>query len=218
MATSSLAVGGYCPFIDGNVAALSTQAFANPQLGPLAMRLLAQGFSPQKVIRELESHDQFFDYRQVMIVDRGASADAWTGEKTPPWAGHELGEGFVAAGNALTGPAVIAAMAQSFRDSVDEPLAERLLGAVEAGQDAGGEPRAARSASLAVYERADYTLLDLRVDAHHEPIAQLRRIYTLYTPFIPIHAVRAWQPDELTIEIHDAPYARADIQELWSEI
>ena len=129
-----------------------------------------------------------------------------------------MGDGFVAAGNALTGPGVIEAMAQAFRDSEHEPLADRLLGAVEAGQGAGGEPRAARSASLAVYEREEFPNIDLRVDAHHEPIAQLRRLYSLYTPFIPIHDVRANQPDELTIEIHDAPYGRADIQEIWNAI
>ena len=76
MATSSLAIGGYCPFIDGTVGALSTQAFAQPQLGPVALRLLRQGFSPRKVLHELEGHDRFFDYRQVMIVDLGAIADA----------------------------------------------------------------------------------------------------------------------------------------------
>ena len=219
MATSSLAVGGYCPFIDGNVAALSTQAFANPQLGPVAMRLLGLGLAPDKVLRDLDEHDQYFAYRQLMIVNRDGIVGAWTGDKTPPWAGHEVGEGFMAAGNALVGREVVGAMADSFRGSEQQDLAARLLLAVEAGREAGGEPRAPRSASLAVYERQDYPLVDLRVDAHHKPIEQLRRLYGLYEPFIPIYyQLRAKEPDKLTIEIHDEPFSRRPIQELWDAI
>ena len=219
MATSSLAVGGYCPFIDGNVAALSTQAYANPQLGPLAMRLLELGLSPDKVLRDLDDHDQYYAYRQLMIVACDGTVGAWTGEKTPPWAGHELEEGFVAAGNALVGREVVQAMAESFRSSEQLDLAERLLLAVEVGKETGGEPRAPRSAYLAVYERQDYPLVDLRVDAHHEPIEQLRRLYGVYKPFIPIYyQLRARKPDKLTIEIHDEPFARPAIKKLWDAI
>ncbi len=195
IATYSLAVGGYCPFIDPKVAALSTQAFANPQLGPLAMRLLEMGFSPAKAIQELGDHDPHIDYRQVGIVDRSGTAAAMTGVHTLPWSGHKVGDGYVAMGNVLAGEQVVDAMAKAFEGSEKLDLEERLLRSVEAGRDAGGQPQGQRSAGLHLYDREDYALMDLRVDAHDEPVGELRRVYTLYKPYVPLYYdLRAKEP------------------------
>ena len=196
LATYSLAVGGYCPFIKSNLAALSTQASANPQLGPLAMRLLEMGYSPAKVIHEMESHDQYIEYRQLGIVYKDGTAVARTGSKTRAWAGHVVGDGFVAMGNVLVGQQVVQAMARAFEETLEQDLELRLLAALEAGRDAGGQPQGQRSSALIVHDREDYALMDLRVDVNDEPVGELRRHYELYKHYIPLYDMRAKQPDK----------------------
>ena len=194
ISTGSLAVGGYCPFVKANTAALATQSFANPQLGPLAMRLLESGFSTEKVMKELEDHDPYFHYRQIGIVDRNGSVAVRTGQNSRDWKGHVVGDGFVAMGNFLAGEQVVQAMARTFQEYVEEELEERLLSSVEAGRDAGGQmrgvegmPQGQRSSTLIVYEYEEYPLVDLRVDDHDEPEAELRRVYTAYKPLISLY-------------------------------
>lgn len=194
LATYSLAVGGYCPSIKTHVGALSTQAFANPQLGPVAMRLLEMGFSPEKVLRELEEHDQYIEYRQVGIIDRNGVAACKTGSLAPTWAGHIVGEGFVAMGNRLAGEHVVEAMADSFTNTGNKELQERLVSAVEAGRDAGGQPQGQRSAALILHGREDYPLMDLRVDSHDSPEQELRRLFEEYIPYVPYYIQRHYEP------------------------
>ena len=195
IATGSLAVGGYCPFIVSDLAALSTQASANPQLGTLAIRLLGMGFSPTKVIQELEGHDPYIEYRQLGIVDKDGKAVARTGNKTRPWAGHIVDDGFLAMGNVLAGEQVVGDMVRVFRETIELDLEERLMRAVEAGRDAGGQPDGQRSAALVVHEREEYPLLDLRVDDNDEPVGELRRVYTVYKPYVPLYYhIRAKEP------------------------
>ena len=196
IATYSLAVGGYCPFIKSSVAALSTQAYASPRLGPVAMGLLEAGRRPDEVIGELEKDDNYFDYRQIGIVDRHGAAAAHSGSKTRKWAGHILGDGFVAMGNALAGAPVIQAMAEAFKVSEAEELDERSLRAIEAGREAGGQGHLReRSAGLMVHDPDQELNLDLRVDAHESAIDELRRVHTAYTPYVAYYELRARDPD-----------------------
>jgi len=200
IATYSLGVGGYCPFFAPGRGVVSSQAFADPSLGTLARSLLALGYAPAKVLRELEGQDPHFAYRQVGVVDATGRADCHTGARTRPWAGHEVGDGFVAMGNVLAGPATVAAIAQAFRATAGQALDERLLRALEAGRDAGGQAAAdgshltERSAALAIYERAEHAWLDLRVDAHERAVDELRRIHGLYAPYVPYYELRAKDP------------------------
>ena len=96
IATYSLGVGGYCPFIERGVAALSTQAFANPALGPEAMAALREGTEPERVLSGLARSDPGFAWRQVVIANRDGGVAAHTGPHTRPWSGHVTGEGFAA--------------------------------------------------------------------------------------------------------------------------
>ena len=191
--TWSLAVGGYCPVINANLAALSSQAAADPRLGRLAMGLLELGFSPAKVIEELRDHDPHFEYRQVGIVDREGRVAVHTGV-TRPWAGHIIGDGYLAMGNTIDSERVVQAMARSFDESEELDLDERLLLSLEAGRDAGGQqaahpeaPNQDRSAALIVYELEEYALMDLRVDLHETAIQELRRVRDEYKPYIPLY-------------------------------
>lgn len=216
IATYSLAVGGYCPWVDGAVAAMSTQANVNLKLGPLAMRLLDAGFSPQKVLAELDADDPDFHYRQVAIVDRNGACAAHSGTHARDWKGHICGEGFVAMGNVLAGSEVAQAMAHAFEESRDQDLDERLLLALEAGRDAGGQGNEAgehlteRSAGLRVHAGETYSELDLRVDVHDRAVDELRRVHTIYKPYVPYYALRHRDPKNTPPQVrwvreHESP-------------
>ena len=200
--TYSLAVGGYCPQVRGQLGAVSTQAFVNLKLGRLALNLLAQGFGAPKAMAELAAEDAKFDYRQVGLVDADGTAVVHTGAKTQAWSGHVTGPGFLAMGNVLAGEGVVQAMAEAFTADEGRDLDERLLSALEAGRDAGGQQAAdgthltERSAALIVHAHRDYGELDLRVDVRPEAVDELRRLHTLYKPYLPYYELRHHSPEK----------------------
>jgi uncharacterized Ntn-hydrolase superfamily protein len=208
IATYSLAVGGYCPWVDGGVGAISTQANVNLKLGPLGMRLLAMGFAPRKVLSELASDDQSFSYRQIGIIDRVGRALAHTGPDARDWKGHHCGDGYLTMGNGLVGEHVIDAMASAFESTTDQSLDERLLASLEAGRDAGGQGdavdghRPERSAGLHIYNGEPYPEMDLRVDVHDTAVEELRRIHTAYKPYIPYYELRHRDPEHTPAQHH----------------
>ena len=194
MATSSPAVGNRCSFVsrDGAVAA---QAVAEPRLGIFGLRLLESGYSPKKVIAELTSSDDWPGKRQFGIVDRDGRSAAFTGEGNMVWAGHIAGENFVAMGNVLAGPQVVEAIAEAFHDDETQELEERLVRAIEAGRDAGGQEEGQTSASLLTFGQEIYSRCDLRVDISDEPVKELRRIFDWYKPLLPYFEERARNPN-----------------------
>ena len=202
IATYSIGVGGYCPFIERGVAALSTQAFANPALGPLAVAALREGMDAEAVLDRLAAQDPGFAFRQVVISTAGGHVAAHTGPHTRPWSGHVTGEGFAVFGNVLAGEGTIEAMAAAWRDGAGDDLPERLLAALEAGRDAGGQANAEgthlteRSAALIVRGPDIVEDLDLRVDLHDAAVNELRRIYERYRVYLPYYALRARSPAE----------------------
>jgi uncharacterized Ntn-hydrolase superfamily protein len=200
IATYSLGVGGYCPLVRTGVAALVCQAYGDPRLRTPAMRHLEVGHDPAATIELLRGLDGFFDYRQVGIVDREGRVGAWTGPKARGFAGHRIGAGYVALGNALAGEQVVEAIAQGFGDRADLDLDERLLQALEAGRDAGGQQLAGgahmteRSAALIVHDRDEYPRMDLRVDLHETAVDALRTVRDAYFPYIDYYDMRIKDP------------------------
>lgn len=200
IATYSLGVGGYCPFYARGAAVLSTQAFANPGLGPLALRSLSANRSPSQTLGDLAAADPGFEYRQVGIVAADGTVAMHTGSTCRPWAGHEMGEGFAAFGNVLAGPATVTAIAAAYRASAGQDLAERLLLALRAGRDAGGQAAAdgahltERSSALSVRGEDIVNDIDLRVDLHDDAVTELRRVYAGYAPYLEYYALRARDP------------------------
>ena len=196
--TSDLAVGSRCAHVRPLAGAVATQATTDPRLGHLALRLLDMGYSAERVIQELEASDPHIERRQLGVVDRDGNASARTGSLNQPWAGHIAARNHVALGNVLAGEQVVQAMADAFVGSETESLEERLLQAMEAGQEAGGEARDGtpyHSAALIVYGSLPFPLVDLRVDEHPEPLVELRRILGLYSPKIEYFALRASDPE-----------------------
>jgi len=179
------AVGAVVPWAKAGVGAIATQAFGNTTYGPRGLALLESGKPARDVVEELTSTDEGRDRRQLGIVDARGNAHAFTGAECQPWAGHEVGPNFAAQGNILVSEATVAAMANAFRDTPGM-LGERLMRALEAGQEAGGDSRGMQSAAiLVVKEGGGYAgfndrYCDLRVDDHVAPIAELRRIFDLW--------------------------------------
>ncbi|MCS7225139.1 MAG: DUF1028 domain-containing protein [Armatimonadetes bacterium] len=184
VASRFLAVGAVVPFAKSKVGAIATQSYANTTYGPKGLSLLAKGWSATQVLSRLLKDDPERELRQVGIVDAKGRAAAFTGKKCLPWAGHIVGDGFAVQGNILSGPQVIQQMAQVFQKSTGS-LAERLMAALEAGEDAGGDARGKQSAAiLVVRQKGGYLglndrFIDLRVDDHPEPVKELKRILGL---------------------------------------
>jgi uncharacterized Ntn-hydrolase superfamily protein len=163
--TNPLSVGGRCPFIRANVAAVSTQAYTDPGLGPLAIDLLTMGHAPHKVLKELgETDGEHFAWRQVGIVDRHGRAAVHSGAQCKPHTAAITGAGYLVMGNYLLTDRVVPAMDRAWHASEGRPFEERLLAAVIAGRDEGGDLGGHRSACLLVYDTERYARTDLRVD------------------------------------------------------
>jgi uncharacterized Ntn-hydrolase superfamily protein len=188
IASRFFAVGALCIHTRRAVGALSTQALMNPLYGPEGLAQLAAGRSAQEVVNHLTNADEGRSQRQLHVLPATGMPAAHTGSHCVDWCGHLLFPDFSVAGNMLAGAAVIESTAQAFQDSRGLPLAERLLAAMAAGEAAGGDKRGKQAAALRIHGDEDYPQLDIRVDDHAEPIAELARLYEKslerYQPFI----------------------------------
>jgi uncharacterized Ntn-hydrolase superfamily protein len=177
VSTAVPGVGGICPFIAPNVGAVSTQSWVNPYLGIDGVALMSRGMRAKAALEKLIAKDPGRDVRQVGVVDKAGESAAFTGKDCVPWAGHLTGANFAVQGNMLVGEATVKAMAETFARTQELTLPERLLAVLESGQAAGGDKRGRQSAALKVYYREEFPYLDLRVDEHRHPVAELRRIF-----------------------------------------
>ncbi|GAB4190864.1 MAG: DUF1028 domain-containing protein [Roseiflexaceae bacterium] len=211
VASKFLSVGSVVPWAQAGAGAVATQALANISYGPRGLQLMAAGAPAEEALRALLADDEGHDHRQIGLVDTRGRAAAHTGAACMDWAGHTVGDGFAAQGNILAGPEVVAAIAQSFQ-AADGELAERLLAALHAGDQAGGDRRGRQSAALYVartggsYGGLLDRYIDLRVDDHLDPVPELARLLGLHrfylTPprhedLLPIDAAVARELQEL---------------------
>ena len=182
VATSSkaLAAGAMVPYCRAGAGAIASQSFVNPYLGIDGLALLEQGLAAQRALERVISDDPGRDLRQLAVVDKDGRVAAHTGDMCIPWAGQRLGGGYVCLGNILVGEPVVEAMARAFDTSLSEELPERLLRAIEAGQEAGGDRRGRQSAGMMVVAQEEYPYCDLRVDDHPDPVLELRRVFEVY--------------------------------------
>ena len=192
VATSSkaLAAGGMVPHCRAGVGAIASQSFVNPYLGIDGLEFLAQGLPAERAIERLIEDDPGRALRQIAVVDKDGRAAAYTGEKCIPWAGQVSGAGYVCRGNMLEREEVVQSMARAFETTLIEELPERLVQALEAGQEAGGDRRGRQSAGIIVVSEELYPSCDLRVDDHADPVPELRRVFEVYKreqiPFLQI--------------------------------
>jgi uncharacterized Ntn-hydrolase superfamily protein len=217
VATRFFAVGALCPHGDGGIGALCSQALMNPTYGPRALRLLRDGIPAATVVEVLTHTDPGREARQLHVHDAAGGIAAFTGEACVPWCGHAICDGFSVAGNMLAGPEVIAETARVFEASAGLSLPLRLIAALKAGEAAGGDKRGRQSAALRIYTTEEYPALDLRVDDHADPLAELERLEAVsrerFVHFAKFLATRAspggvWDRDFINAEIERATAAK----------
>jgi uncharacterized Ntn-hydrolase superfamily protein len=180
-----LAVGSLVGWAEPEVGAVATQAFANPRYGPEGLAQLREGRSAEEVVARLTEADEGRDERQLGVVDAAGEGATYTGSKCFKWAGGRTGAGYAAQGNILVSGETVDALVETFEQAAG-PLAERLVACLQAAERAGGDRRGRQSAALLVVKKdAGYAglsdvLVDLRVDDHPEPIAELERLLALH--------------------------------------
>ena len=186
VASKFLAVGSAVPAAVAQVGAIATQADANVAYKGLALAHLDDGATASVALQRLLEEDPGRDHRQVGIVDSDGGAASHTGQSCLDWAGSATGEGYAIQGNVLAGEEVVEAMQAAWDTSDDDaPLARRLLAALTAGDDAGGDKRGRQSAAILVvrdgagYGGLDDIAVDLRVDDHPDPVTELARLLDL---------------------------------------
>ncbi|MFI6266480.1 DUF1028 domain-containing protein [Micromonospora sp. NPDC051006] len=178
--TARPAVGKLVAHVHSDGGAVATQATPNPFLAYDGLPLLGEGRSPQDVLTELLARDPGREVRQVGMVDRRGRSYAFTGSRTRDWAGHHTGPGYAVQGNRLVGPETLAEIVRVFEESRELDLAERLVLAIEAGEEAGGDRHGARSATVTVIGDQPYPLWDVRVDDAEHPARELRRLHGVF--------------------------------------
>jgi len=180
-----IAVGSIVPFAKVNVGAIATQAWANTSYGPKSLVLLEQGMTAEETIKIITQHDEKREHRQVGIVDSFGNVASFTGKKCFDWAGHVSGENYTCQGNILVSEDTVLAMSHAYRETSGD-LVEKLLAALEEGQEAGGDSRGKQSAAILIvkeegaYDGGTDRYINVRVDEHEHPIKELRRVFELY--------------------------------------
>jgi len=175
VATRFFAVGALAIHVEGDTAALATQALINPMYALHGMARLRAGDAPDAVIDGLLAGDAGRGHRQLHVIDARGRIAQYTGQDCVSWCGAVHGTDVSVAGNMLAGAAVVEQTLQAFQRATGT-LAERLLSALEAGQAAGGDRRGRQSAALKICTRDPYPDLDIRTDDHPDPLAELRRL------------------------------------------
>jgi uncharacterized Ntn-hydrolase superfamily protein len=176
VATKFFAAGARVPFVAAGIGAIATQALVNPFYGTKGLRLLREGKTADAVVNELIAGDDGRDHRQVHILDASGRIAAHTGTECIGWHGHVGGDGFSVAGNMLAGARVLDETANAYIAGAALAFPCRLVLAMLAGETAGGDKRGKQSAALIIYGEEDWSDLDLRVDDHVEPLAELERL------------------------------------------
>ncbi|KAB2919100.1 MAG: DUF1028 domain-containing protein [Hyphomicrobiaceae bacterium] len=176
VASRFFAVGARTAFIRTGVGAIASQGLFNPYYGPRGLALLAAGASADDTARLLTSADAGRDLRQVHVMDRWGRFAAFTGAKCTSWSGHLVKPSYSVAGNVLAGPKVIEEVAAAYEKGAQTPFARRLIAAMRAGEQAGGDKRGRQSASLLIHDDQEYSLLDVRADDHADPLGELERL------------------------------------------
>lgn len=215
VATNNLAVGATVPYAQARVGALVTQFETNPSYGPKGLALLASGLPPAQSVQRLLDGDGNFDggtiaERQVGMVAFGGRSATYTGAgaQASAWAGALNGDGYAVQGNGLAGAQVLSAMRRVFATSPGT-LAERLMAALEAGENAGGQSSGKMSAALLIRTvEGDFQDIDLRVDASKEPVKELRalmeRHYALQAIVRAEHQARKGRKEDAQASLREA--------------
>lgn len=193
--TSSMSVGSRCAWAEAGVGAVLTQHRTDPRLGPRILARLRKGEAPDAIVADLGKNEPGIGWRQLAVIAADSRAAFFHGAKILSTKKGRLGRDCVAIGNIIRSEDVVDAMVDAFEGSADQPLAERLMRGIEAGEAAGGEWKQVKSAGLVVVDKESFPYVDLRVDLDPQPLVQLRYLWELYQPSADNYVVRAVDPD-----------------------
>ena len=195
--SSSIAVASRCGrWARSGVGAIATQNITDPALGQLGLDLLAEGYGAEAVLRSIVVARPFAEFRQLAVIDVNGATASYSGAKSLGLFKEKHGKDCVACGNLLANDSVPAAMIAAFERDTGRHLGERLLAALAAGLGAGGETAPVRSAGLYVIDRFVWPVIDLRVDWHDTPIAELQKVFAEYFPQMGDYIQRAVDPTQ----------------------
>ena len=195
--TSSIGVGSRCPFARAGVGAVLTQHRTDPRLGPRGLELLAAGHAASQAMAALVQDNPTIGWRQLAIIDKQGETAYHHGDRISSIHAAAQGNAVCAIGNILRSEDVPQAMVEAFGQEPEAHLAERLLRALEAGLEAGGELKQVKSAALVVVHEQPFPLVDLRVELNPQPLAELRFLWELYRPQLELYVRRAIDPDSV---------------------
>ncbi|MBN1895081.1 DUF1028 domain-containing protein [bacterium] len=202
-------VGSAVSWAEAGAGAIATQSFVNVSFGPKGLELLKQGKTAGEVVRLLIEADEGRDFRQLAVVDSRGNVAVHTGKKCIRDAGHKTGGQFACQANMMLNNKVWRAMARVY-ERADGPLAERLIAALEAGQEAGGDIRGRQSSAILIVKPQtsdrpwEDRLMDLRVEDHPEPVRELKRLVRIHRAYAHMNA------GDLAVEKNDMPSALAE--------
>lgn len=207
VATRFFAVGAWVPHIAAGIGGIATQALVNPYYGIDGVSLLRQGRQPRDIVKTLIAADAGRESRQLHVMDASGRIASHTGRECVDWCGHIEGNGFSIAGNMLAGARVLDDTAKAYSANETLPFAQRLIAAMRSGEDAGGDKRGKQSAALLIHGEEEWSDLDLRVDDHADPLAELERLEAVsrerwvhFRKFLPTRQNPAGITDRATID------------------
>jgi uncharacterized Ntn-hydrolase superfamily protein len=207
VATRFFAVGARVPHIAASLGGVATQALVNPYYGIDGVKLLREGHAPDAIVKNLIATDSGRESRQLHVMDAQGRIASHTGKECVDWCGHVEGGGFSIAGNMLAGAAVLDETAKAYLAGEKLPFARRLIAAMQAGEAAGGDKRGKQSAALLIHGDEEWSDLDLRVDDHTDPLAELERLEAVsrerwvhFRPFLPTRKNPAGVTDREAID------------------
>lgn len=195
--SSSIAVASRCGrWARAGVGAVATQNITDPALGQLGLDLLAEGYGAEAVLRSMVAARPFAEFRQLAVVDMHGATASHSGAKSLGLYKELHGKDCVACGNLLDNESIPSAMIGAFEREPGRHLGERLIASLVAGLAAGGETAPVRSAGLYVVDRFVWPVIDLRVDWHDDPVAELQKVFVEYFPQMNDYIQRAVDPTQ----------------------
>ncbi|WP_042355604.1 DUF1028 domain-containing protein [Bacillus rubiinfantis] len=193
--SSSPSVGARCPWVKVGVGAVLTQNVTDPRLATIGLTVLENGFDAQSAIRSMKEASPFPEYRQLAVVDSNGNSAVFTGNKALGVHGEFIDKNVASIGNLLSNPAIPEEMGREFLRTDGQPLAERLIAAIEKGYKMGGELDKEHSIALLIFTDEFFPYVDLRVDYSDQPLEDLKRLWEIYGPQANDYKVRAVYPE-----------------------
>jgi uncharacterized Ntn-hydrolase superfamily protein len=195
ISSSSPSVGSRCPNVRAGVGAVSSQNVTDPSLGPALLDALQSGLGAHEALVKISATATHPEFRQLTVVDKSGESAVYSGQKSLGINAEVTAKNVAAAGNMLANADVIQAMVNSFNGSTEKELADRLILALEAGVQAGGEAGPVHSAAVLVATEVSWPTTNLRVDWDENPISKLREIYNVWAPQAKDYLTRALNPN-----------------------